>query len=104
MTTDEQLEKWVNGESLHNHERSIDIVDDDGNVIATEEMKGGECCPDFSCCHPGMKWPIEKRFEFAKAIAAGDDEKKMSMLMGALKDLMDYQEIRNVHLVGSVSD
>lgn len=31
----EQGLKWVAGESIHNH------IDD-------------ECCPDFSCCQPGL--------------------------------------------------
>lgn len=30
-----QTEQWADGKSIHNH---ID----------------GECCPDFSCCHPDM--------------------------------------------------
>jgi len=32
MKPNEQLAKWVNGESIHNKERD-------------------ECCPDFSCCN-----------------------------------------------------
>ena len=44
----EQLTAWVNGISVHNH------VD-------------GECCPDFSCCHPELKTPEAKRLEQATA-------------------------------------
>jgi hypothetical protein len=40
-----QLERWVNGKSKHN---KID----------------GECCPDFSCCMPGLMEPDRaKRIE-----------------------------------------
>ena len=39
MTYDEQIEKWVNGESVH----------------------GEQCCPDFSCCRPELKWSEDQR-------------------------------------------
>lgn len=35
MTLDDQLQKWVAGEPVHNDEL-------------------GECCPDFSCCFPEL--------------------------------------------------
>lgn len=41
MTSDEQLEQWCNGVSVHNVERD-------------------ECCPDFSCCNPKCAAPIEQ--------------------------------------------
>jgi len=46
ISSDEQLTLWERGESRHQH------IDD---------VEGGECCPDFSCCHPGMLWSAEKR-------------------------------------------
>lgn len=45
MTTDEQLDMWVNGQSVHNPTTN-------------------ECCPDFSCCVPGLAEPMEKRREY----------------------------------------
>lgn len=80
MTSDEQLKKWVDGESVHNGPTS----------------KDGECCPDFSCCQPGLKWPPEKRKEFAGA----DDQTRSKMLMGALRHMLDYNEMRRVKIVG----
>ncbi|MGI4812089.1 MAG: hypothetical protein ACRYGG_01915 [Janthinobacterium lividum] len=38
----EQTDAWVQGTSMHNR-------------------VNGECCPDFSCCHPDMKMPLEER-------------------------------------------
>lgn len=84
MTSIEQMEKWVEGESIHNGERSDPM---------------SECCPDFSCCNPGMKWSTEKRKEFAKAMYDKDESKKMSMLGEALGQLLEYNEIRKVHIV-----
>jgi hypothetical protein len=85
MTHIEQMEKWVDGESIHNGDKADAM---------------SECCPDFSCCHEGMKWPREKREEFARAVYAGDDKKKTEMLMGSLGGLMDYTETRKVHISG----
>jgi hypothetical protein len=42
MTCDEQLNEWVNGNSIHNTERN-------------------ECCPDFSCCQKHYKATDEER-------------------------------------------
>lgn len=47
MTREEQLNKWVDGISVHN--------DEDG-----EE----ECCPDFSCCRPQLMATLEQRILF----------------------------------------
>ena len=80
MTADEQLKLWVEGQSVHNG--------------ATR--KEGECCPDFSCCLPGLQWPEEKR----KAFLAADDATRHGMLMGALKAALDYNEIRRVTIIG----
>ena len=57
MTSDEQLDKWVEGESIHN--KSED-----------------ECCPDFSCCHPILKAarPVREKFK------AADGPIRMAML------------------------
>ena len=80
MAPDEQLALWVDGKAVHNG--------------ATR--KQGECCPDFSCCMPGMMWPEDRR----KAFAAADDETRERMLLGGLSGLMDYTETRRVAVIG----
>ena len=61
MKPEEQLEKWVNGEGIHNTERD-------------------ECCPDFSCCGGEM---VERsvRERFAKAYKEKDESTVAAMLM-----------------------
>ena len=76
MTPNEQLDHWIRGDSMHNHERD-------------------ECCPDFSCCHPAGAWPTEKREEFARKYRAGEDV--LPMLMGALADIVPD----GVHVAGT---
>lgn len=56
-----QLDEWVKGNSLHDHER-------------------GECCPDFSCCQPDLQVPKKVR----EAFKAANDEQRMEFLMGFL--------------------
>jgi hypothetical protein len=48
MTPKEQLDLWVQGNSIHNLERN-------------------ECTPDMSCCNHPWKWPQERREQFANA-------------------------------------
>lgn len=62
MTPVEQLELWVAGQSVHNHER-------------------GECCPDFSCCSGQPAAELEVRQRFLKAHQEGD-EPLMDMMLG----------------------
>lgn len=62
MTPLEQLERWVVGESLHNHER-------------------GECCPDFSCCSGQPPVELEVRQRFLKAYQE-QNEPVMNMMLG----------------------
>lgn len=57
MKSEEQLELWVNGKSVHNKEMD-------------------ECCPDFSCCHSGVNTPVEVRKKFQEA----DEKTRMGML------------------------
>lgn len=61
MTINEQLEKWVNGQPIHN--TSCD-----------------ECCPDFSCCNPSLLAEESVRKRFAQAVAEGDERLKHEML------------------------
>ena len=62
MTPKEQLNKWVEGESIHNDEK-------------------GECCPDFSCCNKKIHTPKEVRERFAKAYLE-DDHKTVNSMLG----------------------
>lgn len=62
MTIDEQLEKWVAGESVHNIARN-------------------ECTPDFSCCNSSYLASPEKRKLFYDAHKAGDHKTTESMLV-----------------------
>ncbi len=61
MTSDEQLQLWVDGESKHNYDRC---------------KPEGECCPDFSCCVEKVNTPIEVRKKFQ----ASDDKTRLGML------------------------
>jgi len=104
MTNEEQLQKWVEGESIHNHNPPpVSIVDQHGNVVGTEKTKGGMCCPDFSCCQPELKWPKQQRERFAEVHRAGNEEEALSMQMEALVGLLDYTETRNVHIADPTS-
>ena len=71
MTNIEQLDKWCDGESIHNGETSDE----------------GICCPDFSCCTPEIVTPIEIRKRFRKAFVDGDEDtinKMLMMFMGGM--------------------
>jgi hypothetical protein len=65
-TPEEQLTRWVAGESVCPNTRH-------------------ECCPDFSCCRPALGWPIEKRKKF-QAATQGEREKMMMGSLGALAE------------------
>ena len=64
MKADEQLEKWIAGESICPN-------------------ANGECCPDFSCCTPEILAPLEVRQKFV----AADDEKRYGFLLHFLAAL-----------------
>jgi len=74
MTCDEQLAKWVDGDSIHNETRD-------------------ECCPDFSYCNPELLAPEHER----QAFAQGDEATRMQMLMTFLGKLLEGQK---VHIAG----
>lgn len=77
MTPDEQLEKWLAGNPVHNTELD-------------------ECCPDFSCCN-GKIMPIEIRKRFVKAYYENDENTKMQMLMMFLGNAFAD---KNVYIAG----
>lgn len=78
MTFDEQLERWIAGESVHNDSRD-------------------ECCPDFSCCKPELLAPMEVRKTFKDA----NEEDRMQMLMMFLGGAFEGE---NIHIVGDNPD
>ena len=60
MTPKEQLELWVEGNSIHNKDNR------------------DECCPDFSCCKPELK--ANRKIREAFANANGHDRGHMLMM------------------------
>ncbi len=74
MTDDEQEELWLGGHSVHNPTRK-------------------ECCPDFSCCRPNLKWPYDVRQRFVM----GTEEERAELLSLALASLLSGE---NVYIVG----
>lgn len=77
MTVDEQLEKWVNGESIHNDERD-------------------ECCPDFSCCDPNLLTSEEERRKFYES----NEEIRLKMLHIFFARFLSSMECENIYIVG----
>lgn len=77
MTSDEQLDEWVKGNSLHNTERD-------------------ECCPDFSCCQKHYKASPEERMLFRDR-----SELRDKMLMGFLEAAIAGHG-KDVHVAGSI--
>jgi hypothetical protein len=65
LSCEEQIRRWVAGESIHNTTRD-------------------ECCPDFSCCNPSILTPLELR----KAFLEGDGQQRNRMLAGFLGGLL----------------
>ena len=82
ISSDEQLAKWVAGESLH---RDVDGI------------KGGECCPDFSCCKPDLLQPPDVRQAFAAA-----DEATRYKFLGTFLAAMIAVAVpeKKVHIAG----
>lgn len=78
MTSDEQLNEWVNGNSIHNHERD-------------------ECCPDFSCCQSHYM-----ASEAEKALFRDRPDLRHEMLMGFLSAAINARVDASIHVAGSV--
>ena len=66
MSYQEQLNRWVAGESIHN-------------------SSSDECCPDFSCCKPENAAPIEERIAFRDATERERSQFLFKWLSGMLK-------------------
>jgi hypothetical protein len=81
VSSDEQLERWVAGESVHNAERN-------------------ECCPDFSCCRPTLLAPDWER----QAFKAASERARSGMLMTFLGRMLADADVGRVHIVGDDGD
>lgn len=69
MKTQEQLDLWVEGNSVHNQETN-------------------ECCPDFSCCVPSINTSQDRKLKFQDAYLQGKDDVVESLLMEFLNNLL----------------
>ena len=97
MTPEQQVDRWVAGESVHNDDRTLKVVDEDGNVVRIIRLEGGECCPDFSCCRPELLAPPEVR----RAFKAATEEQRRKFLSIFLVELIKHDvPDKKVHLVG----
>lgn len=77
MTHEEQVELWVQGQSIFNSSRN-------------------ECCPDFSCCQPHLLWPKEMREMFRD-----HPERREAMLFSSLMSLIkDMGKEEQVYVAG----
>ena len=84
MTIKEQVEKWVNGESIHDEEHDT-------------------CCPDFSCCNSKLKADKANRELFAKAYSEGNDALIGAMLTGFIGQALKSLTHKKVHVVSTES-
>jgi len=88
MTQMEQLKNWVEGKSIH----------DDSN-----EVEGGLCCPDFSCCVPELLASEIERKLFYKAYIENDRKIMDNMLMaflGAMIVVASRNTGKKIYLAG----
>ena len=76
--SDEQLKKWLDGESVCN---KID----------------GECCPDFSCCKPQMKQPTEVRRTF---FHASEEVREQMLLSFFSASLASHPKVNEIYISG----
>ena len=52
----------------------------------------GECLPDFSCCHPRLRWPSHQREQFLRS----DQNDRERMMLGSLQAITGAK----VHIAG----
>lgn len=72
MNSEQQLELWVQGNSVHNREHD-------------------HCCPDFSCCFPELAVDLDVRQRFARAINDNEIDVINHMLQFFYEALQIYQ-------------
>lgn len=98
ITSQEQLDRWVEGESIHRDNVICNVVDEAGNVVKQIQIEGGECCPDFSCCNPNLKWDKAMRLAFRDA----NQEDRGAMAIAGLAGLMEQEAPEaKVHIAGT---
>ena len=87
ITSEEQLRRWVEGESVH---RLWEVKDN-------RYDEGGECCPDFSCCKPEML--AEKSVR--QAFAAASQDERLGFLGNFLGELIarEYGDKKEIKIV-----
>lgn len=100
MTPSEQLELWIKGQNVHNHEKFYNVVDDNAVVVKRVKQEGGECCPDFSCCNPESAWDQETRTAFYRAFKESDEATIQQMLMMALGSLSSQNSESKIYVAG----
>ena len=82
MTRDEQLQLWLIGQPVHNHDL-------------------GECCPDFSCCCPELLARVEVRRAFVAANEAAREAYLLSFLVGAVGAISkESEQTQDVYIAG----
>lgn len=81
MDINEQTDRWVEGEPVHNPDRD-------------------ECCPDFSCCNPDLLAPKKEREEFAEAHYNNDTDTVYNYLFYFLGKMVDAKSSKKVHIAG----
>lgn len=98
QTSEEQLEYWVKGISIHLGVRGVLSFQGDGN-------EPNQCTPDFSCCEPRLQWDAATR----QAFFDGDEAVRNEMLINSLGqalDLMgqDNPDLPAVRVAGASDD
>ena len=93
---DHQISEWLSGRPWHNP------FTPDGEYGETAE--DGECCPDFSCCHPELLLSKGKREAFVKRhLARHTGETAMSVIKSAIIEMkaakFDQSDIDVVHAI-----
>jgi hypothetical protein len=86
MTYEEQLQRWVDGDSWHKGDK---------------EGEKSTCCPDFSCCVPELQSPKEERELFQQLYLAGKHaESERMLMMFLLRSLSVLAPGKKVYLAG----
>ncbi len=82
LTPERQLELWLAGDSQC-------------------PSTSNECCPDFSCCNPKLRVPIETR----QAFVDGNAETREHLCFGFLCGFVEKEtEPGDVHVAGMVPE
>ncbi len=77
MTSEEQLNRWLDGYPIHNHD--ID-----------------ECCPDFSCCQPQLL--ADKRTR--EIFCTSGDKVRQQLLILFLGKMIGFETDKKVYIAG----